>query len=249
MSVARSDQCRVSVYRLAYPLVTGSLTRRMEIFMTENLQTVPAQGGVPRRSVAKGAAWTLPVVAIAAAAPVANASTPVQDVVVSASCYGLNIAGIGLSFPQFTITAIGAPIAAGSTFTLSSSGLANVTLGGDTGILDIGILSNGSRVITVKKTIPAGGSATLQITGLLSAQVLKNYTLSVKTIIGNTNSNHGNDSATQTLLGISLFGLIVGYCGQSSSSAKALHKQNLATYEKLTAAQKKTLARKLTTAQ
>lgn len=203
-----------------------------------------SSGHVTRRTIAKGAAWSLPVVAVAAAAPSANASTPVQDVDVDASCYGLNIGGLGLSYPQFSIIAVGAPIAAGSTFTLTSDGLANVTIGGDTALIDIGILAHSSRVITLRQTIPVGGVTTIQITGLLSAQILKSYTLSATTIIGNTNDNHSNDSATQYLSGVSAFGVIAGYCG-SKQAVAAAHARNLATYHAMSAHQKQQLVNKM----
>lgn len=199
-------------------------------------------GPVSRRTVAKAAAWSLPVVATAAAAPMASASAPVEDVDVSASCYGLTIAGFGFSLPQFSIIAVGAPIAAGSTFTLTGDGLANLTIGGDTAIIDVGILAHTSRTITIKKTIPVGGLATVKVTGLLSAQVLKTYTLSVNTIIGNANTNHTNDSASQQLTGLSLGPIVAGYCGSRQAVAVA-HQRNVAKYHSLSAHQKQQLVR------
>ena len=117
-------------------------------------------------------------------------------------------------------------------------------LGGDTAILDIGILAQSTRTITVTQTIPVGGLATIQVTGLLSAQVLKTYTLSVDTIIGNTNDDHTNDSATQYLTGISAFGIIAGYCG-SKQSVKTAHQHNLATFNTLSSSQKRQFANKV----
>lgn len=210
----------------------------------QELDRTTTTGHVTRRTIAKGAAWSLPVVAVAAAAPSANASKPVQDVDVDASCYGLNIGGLGLSYPQFSIIAVGAPIAAGSTFTLTSDGLANVTLGADNALIDIGIIAGKSRTITLKKTIPVGGVTTIRITGLLSAQVLKSYVLSATTIIGNTNDNHSNDSATQYLTGVSIAGIIAGYCGSKHSVATA-HARNLATYRTMSAHQKQELVAKV----
>ncbi|WP_265445216.1 hypothetical protein [Flexivirga meconopsidis] len=179
-----------------------------------------------RRTVAKGAAWTVPVVATALAAPAASASTAGQDVVVSSSCYGLTILGVGASFPQFTITAVGAPIEAGSTFTLTGSGLANLTLGGPTGFFDFKLLNGGAMQITLNQTIPAGGSQTVRVTGIISKQVLKTYTLSATNIIGNANSVKSNDTASANLTGVSVLGLIVGYCGTQAAVAAA-HQSNL----------------------
>lgn len=210
------------------------------------LDRVSTDNRITRRTVARGAAWSLPVMAVAAAAPLASASTPVEDVDVSASCYGLSIGGLGITLPQFTIIAVGAPIAAGSTFTLTGDGLANLTLGGDTGIFEITIGSHTSRTITIRQTIPVGGLATVKVTGLLSAQVLKTYTLSVDTIIGNANTNHSNDSASQQLTGFSIAGVVLGYCGTKQAAAQA-HQRNLATYHAMSSHQKQQFTRQFAT--
>lgn len=172
--------------------------------------------GPSRRNVLKGAAWSVPVIAAAAATPLASASVPPaqQNVIVTASCYGINILGIGQSFPQFTITAVGAPIQAGSTFQLTGTGIANLTFGGISGLGVLNFLNANTAVFTLSQAIPAGGSITLQVTGFASAQALRSYTMSTGNIIGNANSNHGDDAASQTLLGVSLFGILVGYCGR-----------------------------------
>jgi len=172
--------------------------------------------GHTRRTVIKSAAWSIPAIAVATAVPLAAASVPPaqQNVIVTSSCYGINILGIGQSFPQFTITAVGAPIQAGSTFLLTGTGIANLTFGDTNGLGVLNILSSDSAIFTLNQAIPAGSSATLQVTGFASAQVLRSYTMSVGTIIGNANTNHADDAASQTLLGVSLFGILVGYCGR-----------------------------------
>lgn len=168
--------------------------------------------GVTRRTVTRTAAWSVPVVLAVAAAPMAAASPNTENVSITSSCYGLNILGFGMSFPQFHFTAVNAPIDVGSTFLLTGSGLANLTIGGLTGIFDFKLLSSGSAVLTVRSTISAGSTATIQVTGLASAQVLTTYTVSVQNIIGNANTTSTDDSAMQSLTGMSVFGILLGRC-------------------------------------
>ncbi|MFJ3958387.1 hypothetical protein [Arthrobacter sp. NPDC090010] len=172
---------------------------------------------ITRRTVTRGAAWSLPVIAATMAAPAAVASVPPaqQNVIITAGCYGINILGVGQSFPEFTITAVGAPILAGSTFNIQGTGLGNLTFGNANGAGFLNIINGTTAQFTLSQDIPAGSSITLRVTGLLSAQVLRTYTMSVGNVLGNANSIHSDDSAGTTLLGVSVFGILVGYCGRS----------------------------------
>ena len=184
--------------------------------MTIENTDVLSRRKVPRRTIVKSAAWSLPAVAAAVATPLATASIPTadQNVIISSSCVGFNILGIGQSFPQFTITAVGAPIKAGSTFTLSGQGFANLTFADTTGLGFFNFFGNGTgATFTLSRDIPAGESASLQVNGLASIQVLRTYSMTVGSIIGNANSKRTDDSASQTLVGASVFGILVGYCG------------------------------------
>ncbi|WP_353115181.1 hypothetical protein [Microbacterium sp.] len=180
-------------------------------------ERTPTTAGLSRRTIVKGAAWSVPVVAAAAAVPMASASVPIpqQNVIVSASCYGINILGFGQSFPQFTITAVGNTVRAGSTFLITGTGIGNLTFGDTNGLGVLNFLNGSTAQFTLARDIPAGTSATLQVTGFASAQALRTYTMTVGNIIGNANSNKGDDSAGQTLVGLSIFGVLVGYCGRS----------------------------------
>lgn len=94
--------------------------------MTEELEN--AQGGVQRRTVVKGAAWSVPVVAAAVSVPM-TAATPTFDVnVASVRC---NLAGL-TNPPYFTIQAQTGTIPAGSVFELKV----------DQGLLGVGIFNN-----------------------------------------------------------------------------------------------------------
>lgn len=183
---------------------------------------------VGRRSIAKGVAWSLPVLAVGAAVPAFAASPSDEDVVISASCTPLVTIG---SLPSFTITAIGAPILKNSTFIATSAALALVKVGGVGSTIDVTALGGGRARIKLRNTIPAGGSVTLNITGVISAFVLTTFTLAVETILGNANSNNSNDSASESLLGagVDVLGvrLFVGFCGGSQPPA-AVGKKNSA---------------------
>ncbi len=165
-----------------------------------------------RRTVTRSAAWSVPIIAAVVAAPAASASVIVpQDVIVSASCYGLNILGFGFSFPQFTIEAQNVDILPGSTFTITGSGVGNLTFGGYAG-LNFNFVGTNSALVTTTEVIPAGTSTTVQVTGLASFQALAQYTLSVTSIIGNRNNIPTNDSASANLSGFSFLGVLGGLC-------------------------------------
>lgn len=94
--------------------------------MTEELENT--QGGVQRRTVVKGAAWSVPVIAAAVSVPM-TAATPTFDVnVESERC---NIVGL-TNPPYFTIEAQTGTIPAGSVFDLTVN----------QGLLGVGIFNN-----------------------------------------------------------------------------------------------------------
>ncbi|MFD6700963.1 MULTISPECIES: hypothetical protein [unclassified Microbacterium] len=168
-------------------------------------------GIIRRRTVIKGAAWSIPVIAAAVAAP-ARAASGQGNVVVTSSCWGLTILGIGASFPEFHIAAVGETISAGSTFILQGTGLANLVFGGTMGLFDIHLVDGNQAVVTLRRDIPAGTSLTLQVTGVAGAFIARTYSLTVGTVIGNANVIHTDDSASQRLSGVSVLGVLVGRC-------------------------------------
>ncbi|WP_353113995.1 hypothetical protein [Microbacterium sp.] len=177
----------------------------------QNREDGAPRAGVPRRTVLRGAAWSMPVVAVAAATP-ARAASGDGNVIVTSSCYGITILGVGASFPQFHITAVGQPVLAGSTFLLSGTGLAGLTFGSATGLFDVQLVGGNQAIVTVGSDIPAGSSSTLQVTGIGGAFLARTYTLSVDTILGNANVITTDDSASQRLSGVSVLGVLVGRC-------------------------------------
>ena len=172
---------------------------------------------ISRRTVAKGVAWSLPVIATAAAAPAAVASDGgTGDVVISALCHKMDALGL-VSVPKFTITAVGQPIGAGSTFTLAGSELLNVRLGGVSGPIEVGLLDGSSRTIELSKDLAPGQTASFRVTGAIAVLVLAEFTLSVGTVIGNADTDKTNNSATQELTGVGLGKDFVGFCGADAS--------------------------------
>lgn len=153
----------------------------------------------------------MPIVAAAAAMP-ARAASGDGNVIVTSSCYGITILGVGASFPQFHITAVGETIKAGSTFLLSGTGLANLTFGSATGLFDVQLAGGNQAMVTVRSDIPAGSTSTLQVTGIAGAFLARTYTLAVDTVVGNANVITSDDSASQRLSGVSVLGVLVGRC-------------------------------------
>ncbi|MBP2411539.1 hypothetical protein JOF48_000338 [Arthrobacter stackebrandtii] len=120
-----------------------------------------------RRAVVKGAAWSVPVIAAAIAAPAASASG------LDAGAFALNgtcgvLAVLG---PGFTLTASAtAPIPAGTTIAVSGSGIANIGVFSITGgLASVSVLSGTDRLITLDADLAPG--ATLEMRTTLSISV------------------------------------------------------------------------------
>lgn len=112
--------------------------------------------------MAKGAAWAVPAVTIAGAAPSLAASGEVRQVVLWGGCYQQTNLG---SPPYFIIHSEGFDLGAQSTFTLSSSVLAYVGVRASVE-LTVGDLAQGTtRTITVNTTMPSGYSRNVWIQG------------------------------------------------------------------------------------
>ncbi|MGN7861597.1 hypothetical protein ACTJI8_13545 [Microbacterium sp. 22303] len=152
--------------------------------------------GVRRRTLVKGAAWSVPVVAAAIAVPAQAASLPQGvDVSVTGACsgnYDLSalttlvgaglvgaaqtiLSGLGLTpNPQrsFNIAAQQGTIPAGTRFQLDYPALINLDLGTLNTILTAAALSvvstgNTSAVFTTNAAIPQGSSITFNVAGAI----------------------------------------------------------------------------------
>lgn len=134
---------------------------------------------ISRRSIAKGAAWTVPVVAVAAAAPAAFASTvDVGAFHINGTCGVLGVLG-----PGFTLTAgPSTPLPVGTTVTITGSGIANIGVFSVTGgTASVAILSNTARQITLTAALPAGGTIAFRTTLSISVAFQLMATVAVPT--------------------------------------------------------------------
>ncbi|WP_424936250.1 MULTISPECIES: hypothetical protein [Bacteria] len=141
--------------------------------------------GVSRRTLVKGAAWSLPVIAVASAAPMAAASTPGGGVVegfsVDGSC-GL----LGALGPGFTVKAGTTPIPVGTTIRIHTTGLAKVdlvSLSGQ-GLADVTLIGSNDLGVTLTGEIPA--QQQMNIAWLLSVTVLTTTTATLTLPTGYT---------------------------------------------------------------
>ncbi|AIY03631.1 hypothetical protein ART_4032 [Arthrobacter sp. PAMC 25486] len=158
----------------------------------QNFATKPRN----RRAVVKGAAWSVPVIAAAIAAPAASASdAPTGSLIVSTgNCNGVEIA----SNPEFVLTATGGDTAATS-FTITSSKVVNAGLQNAwtaVGGITIDVLSGSTWTFTVPAMID-GQSVTLKSNAQLLS-LLGSYT---GTVVA------GGSSKTMSLV-LGLLGLV-----------------------------------------
>lgn len=149
----------------------------------EQLNTgVGARGGVPRRTIVKGAAWSVPVIAAAMAVPMASASgegitgtspipsgacSPVGDFTVSVTTNGSATAGalVSVTLPSGLSWAGGASNP--KTFITDASGTATITgvVGPSKPGTYVVVASAGSGTTLVSTTIPVFVQGTWIVTG------------------------------------------------------------------------------------
>ncbi|MDN5717714.1 MAG: hypothetical protein L0G89_10830 [Janibacter sp.] len=148
--------------------------------MSKDLTT----SGPSRRSIAKGAAWAVPAVSVAAAAPSLAASPnfcETVDVTVARVCPPL--IGADTRSVYFTVTNDGdCTIRSGLAFTLSQTGLVGLDVGHLNSIqVDAGVLFTSATAGNINRDIPAGGSVEIEFVPdvLLNADVVGSATLTV----------------------------------------------------------------------
>ncbi|QPZ37470.1 hypothetical protein [Paramicrobacterium chengjingii] len=140
--------------------------------------------GLSRRTMVKGAAWSVPVIAVAAATPAAAASedTVVNGFQVAGTCGLLGTLGAG-----FTVAAGDTEIPAGTQITIvTDATIANVnvvSLSGQ-GLANVDLLSEDTVAITLTEAIPANGQMNVQ--WLLSIGLLTDTTATLTLPAGYT---------------------------------------------------------------
>ncbi|MDQ0726299.1 hypothetical protein [Microbacterium sp. W4I20] len=161
--------------------------------MTEEITNNNSKG-FSRRTVVKGAAWSVPVIAAAVATPLAAAST------VDLGAFALNgsCGTLGLLGPGFTLTAGPTePLPVGTTITISGGGIANIGVFSVTGgTAAVNVLSPTSRSIVLTAAVPAGATIAVRTTLSISVAFTLNavsslptgYTATGAKTAGNVNS-------------------------------------------------------------
>lgn len=144
--------------------------------MTEEIQK---DKGFSRRTVVKGAAWSVPVIAAAVATPLAAASVvDVGAFTTSGTCGVLGVLG-----PGFTLTASAtAPLPIGTTVTITGGGVANIGVFSVTGgTASVSVLSPTSRQITLTSELPAGATIDFRTTLSISVAFTLNEVVTLPT--------------------------------------------------------------------
>ncbi|MFJ2550872.1 hypothetical protein [Microbacterium sp. NPDC087591] len=163
--------------------------------MTEEIQK---EKGFSRRTVVKGAAWSVPVIAAAVATPLAAASTADVGAFTTAGTCGI----LGVLGPGFTLTASAtAPLPVGTTITITGSGVANIGVFSVTGgTASVSVLSGTSRLITLTSELPAGATIAFRTTLSISVAFTLNEVVTLPTgYVGTGAKTTGSVSSTLVL--------------------------------------------------
>ena len=119
------------------------------------------KNSVDRRTLMRGAAWALPVVALAVATPAAAAS----DIDLGAYSLVGTCGILGVQGPGFTLTAGPGGIPVGTTIIVVGSGVANIGVFSTTGgTASTAVLSGTSRQITITGALAAGATMAFRTT-------------------------------------------------------------------------------------
>lgn len=162
--------------------------------MTEEIQK---EKGFSRRTVVKGAAWSVPVIAAAVATPLAAASNVEVGAFTTAGTCGV----LGVLGPGFTLTASAtAPLPVGTTIAVTGSGVANIGVFSVTGgTASVSVLSGTSRLITLTSALPAGATIAFRTTLSISVAFTLNEVVTLPSGYTGTGSKTAG-SVTSTLV-------------------------------------------------
>lgn len=152
--------------------------------MSEIESTESAGRSFDRRTVLKGAAWSVPVLAAAIATPMASASTTPQALLdLNAGC--IQVAGVSL-FPGFSVNNVGDDTWAGGTITVVET----IDLTGIPGLLGSPVRGLLWPVLAVQgiasgssSGVSTGGWTTVQGGGVLQADLVRQRTITINTAI------------------------------------------------------------------
>ncbi|HWU32483.1 MAG TPA: hypothetical protein VN108_06395 [Marmoricola sp.] len=173
--------------------------------------------GIQRRTLVKGAAWSLPVIALATAVPAHAASivTAKYDVGISvANCNALQIGGA----PQFVIQNFGPEsVPAGKQVRITFSGLPGISLNDFalSGFAGSAILAGSTLTATLPELAP-GGKATITPGGALVG--VQAATFMSAQLLDNKDSNSANDAIAYGYFGVQILGGGLGFCQSLTTS-------------------------------
>ena len=121
--------------------------------MSETVKSAEKTGrSVDRRTLLRGAAWSVPVVALAVATPAAAAS----DIDLGAYSLAGTCGVLGVQGPGFLLTAGPGGIPVGTTIIVTGSGVPNIGVFSVTGgMANVAVISGNSRLITITGAVPA----------------------------------------------------------------------------------------------
>lgn len=187
--------------------------------MNDNNSTT-APRSIDRRTIVKGAAWSVPAIAAAVAMPMAAASeTATFDVRVQRErCTFIGVRG---QKPNFTIYADAGTIPTGSVFELKvSNGLFNLGLFQDDpnagyAVLDLGLIGqNRTYQITTTRDITSGTPLTVDYLpdALLGVFAGQNASLSYVSSPSGTESGPGKNADTMSVSGVEALFVVVYSC-------------------------------------
>ncbi|TQL54054.1 hypothetical protein [Subtercola boreus] len=146
----------------------------------DEIETTGAKRLIERRTVVRTAAWSVPVIALAVAAPMAAASGDIDlgAYQLTGTCGILGVVG-----PGFTLTAGPAqPLPVGTTVVITGSGVANIGVFSVTGgTASVSVLSGTSRQITLTSALAAGATLAFRTTLSITVAFTLNAVASIPT--------------------------------------------------------------------
>lgn len=167
--------------------------------MLQNKNTsIDAEKGLDRRTVMKGAAWSVPVIALAVATPAHAASiVDVGAFALRGTCGTLGLLGPGFTLQAGPTT----PLPVGTTVTITGSGVANIgVFSVSGGTATVNVLSGTSRQITLTAALPAGATIAFRTTLSISVAFALNAVATLPTgYTGTGGKTAGNVSSTLIL--------------------------------------------------
>lgn len=125
------------------------------------------EGGLSRRTIVKGAAWSLPVIAVAVSTPAMAASgVDVGAFTLNGTCGVLGVVG-----PGFLLSSADEPLPAGTTISITGSGIADIGIFTSDDIdAGVAVLTPTSRQITLNEELPANSTVAFRTTLSIDAE-------------------------------------------------------------------------------